>query len=289
MSRLGALLALLLLPHAAVAGGIPDPDLIFCDDFESGNVSAWLGVWMPPPGTTWQWQLTETIDTSFDVEMYDIDLFDVPKAVVDQLHADGRIVVCYFSAGSWEDWRPDADDFPAVVLGSPLDGFPDERWLDVRRLDILGPIMEARLDLAVAKGCDGVEPDNVDGFDNGTGFPLQPKDQLDYNRFLADQAHARRLSVGLKNDLGQIGDLAPVFDWALNEQCWEYEECGELQPFVDLGKAVFGVEYGGDETEFCPPLNALGYSWLKKNFDLDAWRLDCHDLARPIADAATFE
>ena len=39
--------------------------------------------------------------------------------------------------------------------------------------------------------------------------------------------------------------------------------------------ATPGVEYVGDPATFCPPLNALGYSWLKKNLELDAWRFDC--------------
>jgi hypothetical protein len=83
--------------------------------------------------------------------------------------------------------------------------------------------------------------------------------------------------VGLKNDLDQIGDLVGDFDWALNEQCYEYSECDLLQPFINAGKAAFGVEYSGDEDEFCPYFNVAGYSWLKKNIDLGAWRIDCQD------------
>jgi hypothetical protein len=135
--------------------------------------------------------------------------------------------------------------------------------------------MAARYDLAVAKGCDGVEPDNVDGYANNTGFPITYQDQLVYNRLLAAMGHDRGLSVGLKNDLDQIGDLVDSFDWALDEQCWEYSECSLLAPFVARGRAVFGVEYTGDPAVFCPPLNALGYSWLKKRIELDAWRIDC--------------
>ena len=254
---------------------------LFLDGFETGDLSGWT-VWRPAPCTSWQWQLTGTIDTSFDVDMYDIDLFDVPGATIDQLHSDGRTVVCYFSAGSWESWRPDAGSFPESVKGLPLDPpFEDELWLDIRQLAILGPIMEARLDLTVTKGCDGVEPDNVDGYTNTTGFPLTAVDQLVYNRFLAAKAHERGLSVGLKNDLDQIPDLVDAFDWALDEQCWEFDECDTLAPFVERGKAVFGVEYQGDPAVFCPVLNALEYSWLKKNLDLDAFRIDCRDVAAP--------
>ena len=118
--------------------------------------------WQPAPGTSWQWQLSGEIDTSFNVDMYDIDLFNTPASLISQLQADGHIVICYFSAGSWEDWRPDADQFPAAVLGDNLEGWPGERWLDIRRLDLLAPLMAARFDLAASKGCDGIEPDNIE-------------------------------------------------------------------------------------------------------------------------------
>jgi hypothetical protein len=90
------------------------------------------------------------------------------------------------------------------VLGKDLEGWPGEKWLDVRRLDVLGPIMQARLDLALQKRCDGVDPDNMDGYQNESGFPLTSQDQLAYNIWIAGQAHASGLAVGLKNDLGQI-------------------------------------------------------------------------------------
>jgi hypothetical protein len=231
--------------------------------------------WKPSPGTSWQWQLSGTIDTTLDVQMYDIDLFDAPQEVIDQLNGDGRVVICYFSAGTYEDWRPDKDSFPAEVLGNPLPDWPGERWLDIRQIDLLGPILSARLDLAVQKNCAGVEPDNVDGYANDTGFPLSEADQLVYNTWLAGQAHSRGLSVGLKNDLGQIGDLLPYFDWALNEECFTYSECELLSPFVAAGKAVFGVEYELDPADFCPQANALDFDFLKKNWELDAWRLAC--------------
>lgn len=241
-------------------------------------------IWQPVPRTTWQWQLTGEIDTSFDVEMYDIDLFDAPQEVIDHLHDDGRIVICYFSAGSYEDWRPDADLFPEIALGNPLDEWPGERWLDIRRLDLLQPIMSARLDLAAEKQCDGVEPDNVDGYANDTGFDLTYDDQIAYNRWLAQAAHERGLSIGLKNDLEQIEDLVDDFDWALNEQCFQYEECDLLLPFIEAGKAVFGVEYleeGLEREDYCPIANDLGFSWLTKSYDLGVSPPDsCLDFGR---------
>lgn len=232
-------------------------------------------IWQPSPGTSWQWQLSGTIDTSFEVEMYDIDLFDTPQSVIDELHENGRIVICYFSAGSYEEWRPDASNFPPAIIGNPLDGWPGEAWLDIRNINTLSPIMTTRLDLAVAKKCDGVEPDNVDGYTNESGFPLTSQDQIAYNIWLAAEAHASGLSIGLKNDVDQVETLVTHFDWALNEQCFHYEECDLLLPFVQAGKAVFGVEYEGNTADFCPQANALNFDWLQKNLELDAWRIAC--------------
>jgi hypothetical protein len=236
------------------------------------------GVWHPHPGTTWQWQLSGTIDTSFDVDMYDVDLFDTPTSTIDQLHADGRIVICYFSAGSREDWRPDASQFPSSAIGNSLDSWPGERWIDTRSSAVRN-IMRARLDRAVARHCDGVEPDNVDGFDNDTGFSLTSSSQLGYNRFLADEAHARGLSVGLKNDGDQAATLQPRFDWELNEQCFQYDECDKLLPFIGANKAVFQVEYGGQTlaNSVCPRANSMDFDTLiKPNIDeVGAARIAC--------------
>ena len=233
------------------------------------------GIWRPAPGTSWQVQFSGELDASHDVVMYDIDLFDTPRATIDALHAEGRIVICYFSAGSREDWRPDAGDFPSRVLGRDLDGWPGERWLDVRALDVLRPIMAARMDLAVAKGCDGVDPDNVDAYANPTGLPLSSGDQLAYNVALSEEAHARGLSIGLKNDLGQIEALEPFFDFAVNESCLVYDECELLKPFVAAGKAVFGIEYASEPASFCGTVNALDFDWIAKRRELGPEREAC--------------
>jgi hypothetical protein len=153
--------------------------------------------WIPAPRTTWQWQLTTPVDQSVDAQMFDIDLFDNSASVVAALHARGRHVVCYLDAGTLEPGRPDTGDFPAAVVGKELPDWPGEHWLDVRRLDVLGPILERRLDLCKQKGFDGVEFDNVDAYANDSGFPLTGGAQLRFNRFLAGAARARGLSAGL--------------------------------------------------------------------------------------------
>ncbi len=199
-------------------------------------------LYRPGLGSSWQWQLSGRVNTEYDVEIYDLDLFETDQAVIKSLQKDGKKVICYFSAGSYEDWRADKNDFPADLLGKALDGWPGERWLDIRN-NRLARIMRARLDLAVQKGCDGVEPDNVDGYLNTTGFDLHPDDQLAYNKFIANEARKRGLAVGLKNDLEQIAVLEPYFDFGLTEQCYEYDECDKIAPFILKSKPVFNAEY----------------------------------------------
>jgi hypothetical protein len=230
-------------------------------------------------GTTWDWQLRVPISPGHDVEVYDIDLFENSAAVVADLHARGRKVICYVNLGAWEDWRPDADLFPEEVIGAEYHGFPDENWLDIRAIDQLLPIIRSRLDLAVAKGCDGVEPDNLDGYDTSahesSGFDLTYQDQLTYNRLIADEAHRRGLAVALKNDIHQVRDLVRDFDFAVNEQCFEYNECQHLLPFIEAGKPVFHTEYGLPLDEFCEQANDHRFSSIKKSSHLDSPREDC--------------
>ncbi|AKU96720.1 endo alpha-1,4 polygalactosaminidase precursor [Labilithrix luteola] len=232
--------------------------------------------WRPAPGTSWQIQYTGTFDPSVDVQVFDIDLFDISAQTITDLHAKGKKVICYFSAGSYENWRPDQAQFPAAALGKNLDGWPGEKWLDIRDTKVR-TIMKARLDLAKQHRCDAVDPDNVDGYRQNSNFNLTAADQLSYNRFLATEAHARGMSILLKNDLDQIGDLIADFDGAVNEQCMEYDECDTLTPFISANKAVFHIEYGSSSkvNAVCPPSNALNFDTLIKNLDLDATRISC--------------
>ena len=236
-------------------------------------------IWQPSLDTSWQWQLSDPVDLSFNVEMYDIDLFDNDASVVAALHGQGRRVICYISVGSWEDWRPDKDRFPDEVIGKKYDGWPGERWLDIRQIELLAPIIRARFDECQAKGFDGIEPDNIDGYSNDTGFPLTYQDQLEYNLWLAEEAHARGLSIGLKNDSEQVEDLLPFYDWALTEDCFAEEWCEEVVPFVAEGKAVFAAEYtntGMALDEICEQAGAMNINVILKHRDLDAYRETCH-------------
>jgi hypothetical protein len=219
------------------------------------------------------------VNTAYDVDIYDIDLFDSPATLIEQLQDNGVKVICYFSAGSYEEWRPDADSFAPEVIGRTLDGWPDERWLDIRAANVR-TIMESRLDLAVEKHCDGVEPDNMDGYTNNPGFPLTAQDQVSYNRFIANAAHARGLSVGLKNDLDQIAELVDYYDFAVNEQCFQYNECDALQPFTDQSKPVLNAEYKSKYVTNAVERDALCVDSINRLFSTLILPLDLDDAFR---------
>lgn len=234
-----------------------------------------VDIWRPAVGTTWQWQLTGLpVDQTFDVELYDIELFDNDANVVSALHTQGRKVICYISVGSWEDWRPDKDQFPLDLIGKDYEGWKGEKWLDIRQIDRLAPILQARFDQCKGKGFDAIEPDNIDGYTNDTGFSLTAEDQLRFNIWLAEEAHKRGLSIGLKNDPDQAAELEPYFDWALTEDCYAEDWCDLMFPFLEAGKAVFAAEYtdtGVTLDEMCPQAKELGFSLILKNRDLDAF------------------
>jgi hypothetical protein len=139
-------------------------------------------------------------------------------------------------------------------------------------------MMRARLDLCRDKGFDGIEPDNIDGYTNDTGFALTYGDQVKYNRWLAEEAHARGLSIGLKNDPNQVADLLPYFDWALTEDCFAEEWCEDMTPFTQAGKPVLAAEYtdiGASIEQLCREAKLFHFSLILKHRDLDAWQESC--------------
>lgn len=239
---------------------------------------AFAAIWKPAPGTTFEWILQNYDGRIPGAKAIDLDLNDTTKAQVTALRAAGKTVICYISFGSWENWRPDKSRFPASVIGKPLDGWPGERWLDIRQIATLAPIYGARLDLCKAKGFRAVEPDNLDAYENDTGFPTTRVDQIRYLKWIASAAHARGLSVGLKNVPELAPDVIGNFDWALAEDCFAQRWCSMLSLFINTGKAVFSVEYTDNQidfTKFCARMTTLHFSPLYKRRSLSLWSRRC--------------
>jgi hypothetical protein len=236
--------------------------------------------WKPSSGLSWQWQLTGKLDMDLQTDVIDVDLF-VDQSTVDYYHSRGTKVICYISVGSYEDWRPDAHLFPEEVLGNDYDGWPGERWLDIRQIDLIAPIMQARLDLCAEKGFDGIEPDNMEIYTNDTGFPLTYDDQLMYAFWLAEEAHVRGLAIGQKNAPEQTQELVDLYDFAITEDAFYYDWADEMKPYIDAGKPVFAAEYTdlpGDFEQFCEQSAMLGFSTILKKRDLTAWLETCQVL-----------
>ncbi len=225
------------------------------------------------PGTTWYWQLQGTINHGVPAQVYDIDMENTSKAEISALKSAGRTVICYFSAGSYENWRPDAGQFPAKALGRNLDGWPGERWLDTRNTTVR-EIMRRRMERAKAKGCDGVEPDNVDGYSNNPGFPLTASTQVNFNRYLATTAHSLGLVIGLKNSTDLVPQLVNYFDFAVVEQCYQYNECSSYNPFIAQNKAVLIAEYSKKSAARCRDAKAKKYSLAYFSLALDGKKFD---------------
>lgn len=95
-----------------------------------------------------------------DALVWDIDLFDNPASTISTLKAAGKIVICYFSAGTAEDWRDDYREFSAADLGKVLPEWPNEKWVRTGSQSIRN-IMTKRIRLAADKGCDAIDPDNT--------------------------------------------------------------------------------------------------------------------------------
>ncbi|RKH30404.1 hypothetical protein D7V77_02875 [Corallococcus sp. CA041A] len=255
-------------PQTCGGGGTPN----VCGEASSCTVAAF------PKGTTWMWDLEHNaIPTNLNAQVYVVDLFNTSTAKIQEYKTAGKKVVCYFSAGSYEDWREDANQFPQDTYCTPGEncaqsvhimgdwctaGGGCEWWLDHRK-QAVRTVMTSRMQLAKNKGCDAVEPDNIDGYSHDDEISctdqacwgLTAANQLDYNRWLATTAHSLCLGIALKNDVDQVPALADSFDFAINEECQRFNECGAYKTwFTNKNKAVFNAEYrkdsGGDITNW---------------------------------------
>lgn len=242
----------------------------------ASTVQAQQSTWWKPTADqriALHWVLYDKLDVNNPVQMglrdfngkvlpepdvYDIDGEFNDSAVVSYLHSKGKKVICYFDAGVYETYRGDAHKFQALspqIWGKDDVGWDGSYWLDIRRISELEPIMKARMQDCKDKGFDAIEPDEIDGWENDTGFPLTYQDQLNYNRALARWAHELGMSIGQKGDIIQTRDLVDHFDWTLNEECYQYSECANpynpviddevpgLQLYIQQNKAVFIAEY----------------------------------------------
>ena len=205
-----------------------------------------------------------------DPKFYDavvVDL-DTPASDIRALSESGLTVICYFSVGTAEPFRADYKANPsawqAAVTAKMADW--DEYWLDTSKLAQLKPLLQPRFQAAKDKGCHGVDPDNVDCYQNPQCGPLmagrslsksqQLQAQVAFNQWQLDTAHGLGMIIGLKNSGELIPLLGQQYDFSINESCAKYKECALYQIFLAQGKAVLSIEYGTGVAGLCAPCAA---------------------------------
>ncbi len=224
-------------------------------------------------GMSFQYQLVDEVNIDVDAELFVVDLFNAEVEIIDALHAQGKVVVAYVSAGTHEPYRDDADLFPASTVGQPLESYPNESWLDVRA-PAVRELMAARLDLARDNGFDGVLPTSLSAHLHDSGFDLTAEDQLDYGLWFAAEVRERGLTPGLA-DLAQLDRMVDSIDWAMHFGCIARGDCAELSPFIAQGKPVFDLEYEGEIATVCDEAERYGVTAILKNRRLDDYRVAC--------------
>ena len=260
---------------SGASGGVPSAGGAGEAGSESGGSSGTDdgSYWRPSVGPhRWQWQLSKDVGAPLSVEVYDID-WEASASDVARLHDLGIFVICYVSVGSWEDFRPDAADFPVAVIGNDYEGWPGEKYVDIRA-DSLRQLMLQRFDSCRDKGFDAIEPDNMDVFELGSdsGFPLTRADGIEYARFLAEAAHTRGLGIGQKNAASITSEIEADYQWALTESCYsDGAWCDDVAAYALADKPVFMCEYEAESFEdACSYAASHQYSAILKNLDLDA-------------------
>lgn len=243
------------------------------------NDTTW---WKPAAGISFDWDLDNISSTdTFSTAVVDVDAFTTSAETVARLHAAGKKVIAYISAGTLEDDRPDAALLPKEVIGKIYDEWPHEKWLDIRQVDELMPWLKQRIAMIVQKGFDGIEPDNLDGYTNEAGFAITLADVKKYADSLIALAHKNGLSIGQKNVAELTADYAGKFDWALTEDAFKQGWQNNMTPYIKLNKPVFVVEYTDVTTRqtfentYCPEAHALGFTAILKKRDLSKWMYRC--------------
>lgn len=229
-------------------------------------------------GDSWDWQLTGPADLNRSVKVLALHPDLVSKNDLTALGERGIKTICYVSVGTLERTAPDRGDFPKEVIGNTYEDWPDERFLDIRRLTILQPLMAARFEACRDKGFDAIEADNMDVHDNDSGFPIMARNTVAYVRLLAATAEGLGLKIAQKNVPDLTEDLVDTFDFAITESCYQDRSCKAYTSYSDAGKPVFNAEYTDKPIHFsraCRIAEKYGISMILKNRDLTSQVLWC--------------
>ncbi len=232
----------------------------------------------PNVGAVWDLQYADDVKIRKGVLVYDLDPDNVTRRLISKLKARGIYTLCYVSVGTLENYRDDIADFPAIVVGKTYGDWPDEKFLDVRDLKTLLPLMKRRFQRCKDMGFDAVDPDNMDVYDNDSGFDLSPSDGVRYIKALARIAHGMGLEIGQKNVPALTPKLVNTLDFVVSESCFQDGWCHQVSPYISAGKPVFDVEYDDRPIRFgktCKAAQKMGISMVLKHRILSKYVRNC--------------
>lgn len=247
------------------------------------NTAIAKGVWWKPQaGVTFDWLLDNPDpNVSFSSDVVDVDAFETPIETISALHALGKKVIAYVSVGTIEGTRPDGNLLPSGVVGKVYPEWPDEKWVDIRQISKIKPWLLSRFSMISNKKFDAIEPDNLDGYSNDSGFNLTILDEKKFCDSIITYAHLYGLGIGQKNLPEFSAEFSEKFDWALTEDAYNQGWAKDMMPYIDKKKPVFIVEYTDmmsqqifDNT-VCTDSKKRAYSAILKNRNLDKWSHTC--------------
>ena len=240
------------------------------------------GIRLPPSGAvSWDIQLGASTDNDVTVpagiRLLDLDGFNISANKVRQLNSQGIYTVCYLDVGSFEPYRPDSSQYPTYLKLQQDPNWPAEYFLDVTDVfkpgSVLATILTNRFRMCKEKGFSAIDPDNLQNDENVTGGRITLQQQIDFNGWVADQAHAQGLAVTQKNgpDKSLLRDrtgkmMVEKFDGILNEECQQYGECSALSEYARRGKLALNIEY--TTALDCALSNNLKINSLKRDLGL---------------------
>jgi endo-alpha-1,4-polygalactosaminidase (GH114 family) len=242
---------------------------------------------IPKPLTSFSIVLGDELPENFTAEVIDLDAFNTTKEEIETLHKAGKKVFAYISVGSWEPYRNDSQDFPHEIIGNIYPGWEDEKFLNIKAIEKLSPIIQQRFDMIQSKGFDGIEPDNIDIYtvdmdqNDGTGFHITLEDTKKYVDFLIKEAHKRNLSIGQKNAPELTEQYGDLFDWALLEDPFYEEYADTFTLYPSHNKAVFALSYLDNTSKeiflqsICSQAQKLYFTAILKERNLSKFETKC--------------
>lgn len=199
----------------------------------------------PPAGVVVDYQLGGGYPPAAGVGGVVRDVTDEP--------APGLWSACYVNGFQTQPGERDAwlADHPDLVLrdeaGQPVvdEGWPDELLLDTStpaNRAALAAVVGRQVRACAERGFVAVELDNLDSWTR-SGGRLDEDGAVDLAARLVAVAHEAGLAAGQKNtpQLGVRGRDEAGFDFAVAEECAQYDECAAYTAVY--GDAVLDVEY----------------------------------------------